>query len=82
MRKNKQLDFTIDAEIEIICSISPGSKGCGIDNYYGPTPDEPPEVEDLYVSVILSGKRIDITDLLDAKQKDDIEEKCFQECED
>jgi len=43
--------------------------------------DEPAEVEDLYVGVIIRGTSIDITSLLNDKQRTHFEDLCLEEAE-
>lgn len=82
MTRNKNVAFqtdVFDLELEVTASISPGFPGRGpsMDNAGGDPPD-PPEVEDLYVGIIIGGVSIDITDKLPEKVRDKIEEQCFE----
>lgn len=80
---NKNLSFTLDEEIEVTCSVTPFVRGRGPSmDHAGGSPDEPSEVEDLYVGVIIKGISIDVTDKLTPKQKSYIEAKCFEQASD
>lgn len=78
----KQKSFSIELETEIIYSITRGYKGKGPSmEHAGGEPDEPPEVEDVYVGVIVKGTAIDITALLNKRQMESIVEECFENAE-
>jgi hypothetical protein len=79
---SKKVELNLEEEIEVCCSVTRAVKGDGPGAYYGPTPDEPAEIEDLYVGVIIKGKTIDITNLLDEKQIAYFEEKVWLHLED
>ena len=78
MRQNKKVEFQVEVELEVQCSVTPEYPGKGPSmKHAGGEPPEPSEVEDLYVGVIIRGTAIDITSLLNEKQREWIEEKCF-----
>ena len=82
MSRSKELEFTIEVETEISCSILPACKGIP-QSMEGPgTPDEPAEIEDLYIGVIIGGTSIDITHLLNKMQLACVEDECFNQAGD
>lgn len=80
---SKKIEFSLDAEeIEISCSVTPFCPGTG-PNMDGPgDPPEGGDIEDLYVGVIIKGTTIDITDKLNIKQREYIEERVRLHVED
>lgn len=78
---NKKLAFQIDdldLEVEVTCSVTPFYRGAGYGSHYGPTPDEHPEVEDLYVGIIVNGTSIDVTNKLPKKVIAQIKGRCLE----
>jgi hypothetical protein len=80
--KSKKVEFQVEVELEVQCSVTPEVKGRRAHKFDPPDPDEPSEVEDLYVGVIIRGTAIDITSLLNEKQREWIEEECFATAKD
>ena len=74
---SKKLEFTMDLEAEVECSVTPFRKGKRADPFDQPDPDEEACVEDLCVGVIVKGRVIDITGLLNPTEISVIEEECF-----
>jgi hypothetical protein len=64
------MGFILDREIEwdLDYTISPGTRNKKARIYGECDPDEPPCVEDLFVGIVICGKTVDITKLLDPKQ--------------
>lgn len=77
MNRTKKIALNLEYEVEVCASVSPGHPGT-FRVGHGGSPPEGPEVEDLYVGVIIKGTTIDITSLLNQKQLEHIEELCFE----
>lgn len=73
----KRIELSFDGyEIEVLGYVSAAHRG----TYrvgHGGSPPEPSEVEDLYVGVIINGTTVEITNLLNKKQREHFEELCF-----
>ena len=77
----KPFNITREYECEISCALTPERKGGRQHKFDQPDPAEPAEVEDLYVGVIIRGTSIDITSLLNDKQRTHFEDLCLEEAE-
>lgn len=71
----EQKNFTIELETEVSYSCN----GVKTRPWSSVSPEEEvTTVEDIYVGVIIKGKSIDITSLLDATQMEHIDALCFE----
>jgi len=78
---SKKFGITKEFECEICCTLTPARKG-DPQTMEGPgSPDEPATVEDLYVAVIIRNASIDITRLLNDRQREHFELLCLEEFE-
>jgi hypothetical protein len=76
MSRERHVEFFLEPEGEVTATVTAGFPA----RY--PEPAEPPEVEDLYVGVILFGTAIDVTHLLTPKQLARIREQCLEQAAD
>ena len=61
----KKVDFTIDVELSVTANVRPGIPGWGPTmDHAGGEQEEPPEVEDMEVSLTIDDKTFDITSKL------------------
>ena len=74
--------MTGEEEIEFNGTCIPGYPASGPSYSSGGEPAEPPEVEDLYVGVIIKGTSIDITKLLNEKQRGYFEDMLLEDASD
>lgn len=76
---NKEIEYDTDAEVLVYGSVTKAVRGRGPSFSDGGYPDEPSEVEDLRVSVIVYGQTIDVTSLLSKKTLGRFEETILVE---